>query len=119
MLEPRVQLVDARPASSVVAVVGSTEPPPAILYPEDGTLVPPNLAIDLHYTRGFDSVEISFRQGSELAVRAVLRNRPMMRTPWLVQVTPGLKGLLPFRVFYRMAALLRVNTSMMRWHGRR
>jgi short-subunit dehydrogenase len=55
---------------------------------------------------------------AELTVRAVLRNRPIMRTPWLVQVTPGLKGLMPFRLFYRMAGLLRVNTSMLHWRGR-
>jgi len=32
-------------------------------------------------------------------------------------VTPILKGILPFRLFYRCAALLGVNTSMMRWRG--
>jgi short-subunit dehydrogenase len=55
---------------------------------------------------------------ADLTVRAVLRNRPTMRTPWLVQVTPATKGLMPFRLFYRMAALLRVNTSMLHWRGR-
>jgi hypothetical protein len=56
---------------------------------------------------------------ADLTVRAVRRNRPLMRTPWLVQVTPTLKGLMPLRLFYRMASLLRVNTSMLHWRGRR
>jgi len=34
-------------------------------------------------------------------------------------LTPILKALLPFGVFYRMAARLGVNTSMMAWRGRR
>ena len=55
---------------------------------------------------------------ADLTVRAVLRNRPVVRTPWLVSVTPAMKGLVPFRVFYRVAALLGVNTSMMAWRGR-
>jgi short-subunit dehydrogenase len=56
---------------------------------------------------------------ADLTVRAVLANRPTVRTPWLVVATPILKALLPFRLFYRMAALLGVNTSMMAWRGRR
>jgi short-subunit dehydrogenase len=55
---------------------------------------------------------------AELTVRAVLANRPVVRTPWLVRVTPALKGIVPFRVFYRLAALLGVTTSMARWRGR-
>jgi all-trans-retinol dehydrogenase (NAD+) len=54
---------------------------------------------------------------ADLTVRAVLANKPQVRTPWLVPVTPILKALLPFRLFYRMAALLGVNTSMMEWRG--
>jgi hypothetical protein len=50
--------------------------------------------------------------------RAVLANRPFVKTPWLVALTPALKGLLPFRTFYRLAAWLGVNTSMMHWRGR-
>ena len=56
---------------------------------------------------------------ADLTVRAILRNRAVVRTPWLVQTTPFLKGVLPQRLFYRMAALLRVNTSMLEWRGRR
>jgi short-subunit dehydrogenase len=55
---------------------------------------------------------------ADLTVRAVLANEPQVRTPWLVAVTPLLKAMLPFRLFYRMAALLGVNTSMLAWRGR-
>ena len=55
---------------------------------------------------------------ADATLRAVLANRPTVRMPWLVPVTPILKAILPFRLFYRMAALLGVNTSMMRWRGR-
>jgi short-subunit dehydrogenase len=55
---------------------------------------------------------------AEQTLGAVLRNQPSVRMPWLVQATPALKGLLPFRLFYRMAAALGVNTSMMQWRGR-
>jgi len=55
---------------------------------------------------------------AELTVRAVLANRPYVRAPWLVKFTPAMKGLVPFRVFYRVAAWLGVNTSMMAWRGR-
>ncbi len=55
---------------------------------------------------------------AELTLRAVLANKPYLRTPWLVPVTPIMKALMPFRLFYRMAALLGVNTSMMKWRGR-
>jgi short-subunit dehydrogenase len=56
---------------------------------------------------------------ADMTVKAVLGNKPSVRTPWLVQVTPILKALTPFRLFYRVAALLGVNTSMMQWRGRR
>jgi all-trans-retinol dehydrogenase (NAD+) len=55
---------------------------------------------------------------ADLTVRGVLGNRTYVRAPWLVRVTPAMKGLMPFRLFYRMAALLGVNTSMMHWRGR-
>ncbi len=53
-----------------------------------------------------------------LTLRAVLRNRLYVRAPWLVQLTPFLRGVLPFRQFARVAALFGVNTSMMAWRGR-
>jgi short-subunit dehydrogenase len=55
---------------------------------------------------------------AERAVRAVLQNRLHVRMPWLAQVTPFLKGVLPHRAFTRAAGLLGVNTSMMQWRGR-
>jgi short-subunit dehydrogenase len=55
---------------------------------------------------------------AELTVGAMLKNRPYVRTPWMVWTTPLLKALLPFRTFYRVAAWLGVNTSMMEWRGR-
>jgi short-subunit dehydrogenase len=55
---------------------------------------------------------------AERTVAAVLANRPRASMPWLAQVTPVLKGVTPLRLFYRVAALLRVNTSMMEWRGR-
>ena len=55
---------------------------------------------------------------ADLTVRAVLANAPQVRTPWLIGVTPILKAIVPFRLFYRIAALLGVNTSMMGWRGR-
>jgi hypothetical protein len=39
--------------------------------------------------------------------------------PWLAQATPFLKGIMPQGLFYRMAAAMRVNTSMLEWRGRR
>jgi all-trans-retinol dehydrogenase (NAD+) len=51
-------------------------------------------------------------------VEAVLANAVALNTPWLVHATPILKGLLPFGLFYRVAAWLGVNTSMMEWRGR-
>jgi all-trans-retinol dehydrogenase (NAD+) len=55
---------------------------------------------------------------ADLTTRAVLANKPHVRAPWLAAVTPVLKGITPFRLFYRVAALLGVNTSMMKWRGR-
>jgi all-trans-retinol dehydrogenase (NAD+) len=55
---------------------------------------------------------------ADLTVRAILGDKPQVRTPWLVPATPILKALLPFRLFYKAAAILGVNTSMMEWRGR-
>ncbi|RIL02778.1 MAG: short-chain dehydrogenase [Proteobacteria bacterium] len=55
---------------------------------------------------------------AERTVAAVLANRPRVSMPWLAQATPVLKGVAPLRLFYRVAALLRVNTSMLHWRGR-
>jgi all-trans-retinol dehydrogenase (NAD+) len=55
---------------------------------------------------------------ADLVVRSVLANRAFVLTPWLVKVTPILKGVLPSRMFYMVAGLLGVNTSMIEWKGR-
>jgi short-subunit dehydrogenase len=55
---------------------------------------------------------------ADLTIRGILGNEPYVRTPWLVWATPIMKALLPFRLFYRVAALLGVNTSMLEWRGR-
>lgn len=55
---------------------------------------------------------------AEKVTRAVLGNRKFMLTPWLVKVTPILKGVLPFSLFYVVASALGVNTSMTQWKGR-
>ena len=54
---------------------------------------------------------------ADKVVRAVLGNRRTVRTPWLIAVTPFLKGLLPFRFFYAVASMLGVTTSMTQWKG--
>lgn len=55
---------------------------------------------------------------AELTVQAILGNKTHVRAPWLAQVTPILKGVLPFRLFARTAAIFGVNTSMLEWRGR-
>jgi len=55
---------------------------------------------------------------AEATTRGVLANRFAVRLPWLVSCTPLLKATSPFRVFYRLAAWLGVNTSMLHWRGR-
>lgn len=51
-------------------------------------------------------------------VRAVQRDRVFVRTPWLVELTPFLRGVLPLRVFDATARLLGVTSSMAGWRGR-
>ncbi len=51
-------------------------------------------------------------------VAAVRRDQVFVRTPWLVEATPFLRGVLPLRVFDAVADVLRVNSSMAQWHGR-
>lgn len=60
--------------SSVVTRFAEASPasdaPPTILYPEDGTLVPPNLVgVDVHFEgRTYDTFEITFAQGGSPSV---------------------------------------------------
>ena len=51
-------------------------------------------------------------------VRAVLRNRPYVRTPWLVKITPAVKALLPLRWYHKVQGLFGVNRGMASWRGR-
>jgi short-subunit dehydrogenase len=51
-------------------------------------------------------------------LRAVRHDRVFVRTPWLVEVTPFLRGVLPLKVFDATARLLGVTSSMAGWRGR-
>ncbi len=54
---------------------------------------------------------------ADLVVRAVLRNKVYVLTPWVVKVTPVLKGVLPRAIFDATGAVLGVTTSMLGWRG--
>jgi len=55
---------------------------------------------------------------ADLTVRAVLANREMVMTPWVVALGPALTGILPRRVVDWAARLFGVQTSLMKWQGR-
>jgi len=55
---------------------------------------------------------------ADLTVRAVLANREMVMTPWVVALGPLLNGILPRRVFDWTARLFGAPTSMASWRGR-
>jgi short-subunit dehydrogenase len=55
---------------------------------------------------------------ADKVVRAILSNRAWVRAPWMVKLTPFLKGVLPGAVFDTTARLLGVSTSMTTWKGR-
>jgi short-subunit dehydrogenase len=55
---------------------------------------------------------------ADKTVNAVLSNREVVRTPWLVAVTPFLKGVLPSKLFYITAGILGATRSMTQWKGR-
>ena len=55
---------------------------------------------------------------ADLTVRAVLRNREMVMTPWVVALGPTLRGILPRRLFDAVAALFGAPSSMAHWKGR-
>jgi short-subunit dehydrogenase len=55
---------------------------------------------------------------ADLTVRAVLRNRTMVMTPWVVALGPTLRGVLPRPVFDWVAALFGARRSMAGWRGR-
>ncbi len=54
---------------------------------------------------------------ADRVVRAVLHNRPFVRTPWLVKVTPMLKALLPGPVSDAVAWSFGATSSMVKWKG--
>ena len=56
---------------------------------------------------------------AEMVVRAVLRNKRYVLTPWIVKVTPLLRGVLPRPIFDASAAALGVTTGMLHWRGHR
>lgn len=53
-----------------------------------------------------------------MVIRSVERNRNFVLTPWLVKVTPVLKGVLPTRVFDIVAWQFGATSSMSHWKGR-
>jgi short-subunit dehydrogenase len=55
---------------------------------------------------------------ADLTVRAVLRNRAFVLTPWLVKLTPALNAALPRWLFDRLSAAFGATTSMTAWRGR-
>jgi all-trans-retinol dehydrogenase (NAD+) len=55
---------------------------------------------------------------ADMVVRAVLKNRVYVLTPWVVKLTPFLKGVLPRALFDATGAALGVTTSMLGWRGR-
>jgi short-subunit dehydrogenase len=54
----------------------------------------------------------------ELVTRAVLRNRSKVLAPWLVKLTPPLKGVLPAGMFNAVSGILGATSSMTHWKGR-
>ncbi len=55
---------------------------------------------------------------ARMVVRAILTNRPYVLTPWLVRITPFLRGALPLFVSDALARLFGVTRSMGSWRGR-
>ena len=55
---------------------------------------------------------------ADLTVRAVLANREMVMTPWVVALGPAITGLLPRRVVDWAARMFGAPASMARWKGR-
>ena len=53
-----------------------------------------------------------------LVLRAVKRNRPWVLVPWMIKITPFVKGALPTWLSDRISRLFRVTTSMREWRGR-
>jgi len=56
---------------------------------------------------------------ADLTVRAVLKNRELVLTPWVVSLGPTLRGILPRPLFDLTARLFGAPSSMADWTGRR
>jgi short-subunit dehydrogenase len=54
----------------------------------------------------------------DLVTRAVLANRKKVLAPWLVKLTPPLKGILPASLFNMISGTLGATSSMTQWKGR-
>ena len=61
---------------------------------------------------------ISPTQAINAAWRAMLAGKPVQLTPWAVNVAEVLKGILPIRVWDRVATWMRIYSSMERFTGR-
>ena len=55
---------------------------------------------------------------ANMVTRAVLRNKSKVLAPWLVKLTPPLKGLLPPGLFNAVSGMLGATSSMTQWKGR-
>jgi len=55
---------------------------------------------------------------AELTVAAIKKNRSYMLTPWLIKITPALKGLLPTPIFELTSKLFGATSGMKSWQGR-
>ncbi len=55
---------------------------------------------------------------ADMVLEAVKKDRIYVLTPWLVKVTPILKGMLPTRVFDAVAWTFGATSSMAHWKGR-
>jgi all-trans-retinol dehydrogenase (NAD+) len=54
---------------------------------------------------------------AQLVLHAVLRNRLYVLTPWVVKVTPFLKGVLPRPLFDAVESVFGATSSMLGWRG--
>jgi short-subunit dehydrogenase len=55
---------------------------------------------------------------ADMVARAVLRNKSKVLAPWLVKLTPPLKGILPAGMFNAVSGFLGATSSMTQWKGR-
>lgn len=55
---------------------------------------------------------------ADRVVRAVIHDRPFVKTPWLVALIPLLRGVLPTPLFDAVGRAFGATTSMQQWRGR-